>query len=140
MRKIITNNVKETEKFALNFAKKLKAGDIVLLNGDLGTGKTVIAKSICNFFNVDNEVTSPTFTLLKSYNTSGKIDKINHFDLYRLKNVSELDNIGFTDVIYEDNSISLIEWPEIATSVLSKTCITIEINKLDNDKREICIH
>lgn len=140
MRKIITNNVKETEKFALNFAKKLKAGDIVLLNGDLGTGKTVIAKSICNFFNVDNEVTSPTFTLLKSYNTSGKIDKINHFDLYRLKNVSELDNIGFTDVIYEDNSISLIEWPEIAASVLPKTCITIEISKIDNDKREICIH
>lgn len=140
MKKIIVNNVKETEQFAFDFAKKLKPGDILLLKGDLGVGKTIVAKSICKFFNIDTEVTSPTFTILKSYNINGKIKKINHLDLYRLNNENQLDDIGFNDVIYEDSSISLIEWPEIANEYLPKGVITIEIAKLDNNKREICIH
>lgn len=138
MKKIITNNVNETKKTAFDFAKKLKNGDIILLKGDLGVGKTVFAKSICDFFGVENEVTSPTFTILKSYNT--KKIKINHFDLYRINTTNQLSEIGFEDVIYEKNSICLVEWPEIAIQILPKNIITVEIKKIDNSKREICIH
>ena len=129
---IVTKNVDETIEFAKNLAKKSKINDVFCLEGDLGVGKTVIAKGICKFFNVDIEVTSPTFTLFKSYDVlNNKIKSILHFDLYRIKNIDELINIGFEDYIYTDDSILIIEWPEYAYKILN-SYKKIIIKKLDN--------
>ena len=126
----ISHNTKETEEFAKNFASNAKPNDIYCLVGELGSGKTIIAKGIGKFFNVNDNVTSPTFTVLKSYDVNNKkIKKINHFDLYRIKNINELYNIGFEDILYEDNAISIIEWPEIAKDLIPKTAKIIHIDK-----------
>lgn len=139
-KKILINNINDTIRFAENLAKNAKPLDIFCLKGDLGVGKTVIAKSIGKFFNVDTDIISPTFNIIKTYKTNNKkIKKINHFDLYRIKSEDDLINIGFEEYIYDDNAINIIEWPEIAEGIIPKNAKWIEIKKLDNDefKREI---
>lgn len=133
----VSKSINDTEKIAKNIAKNAKAKDIYCLIGDLGTGKTVIAKAIGSFFNVDDSISSPTFTILKSYDLKNKIIKrIHHFDLYRIKNIQELNNIGFEDYLYDENAIILIEWPDIAKDLLPKHYKTITIKKSLNDNSE----
>ena len=104
----------KTEELANKLSKKLKPGDIVFLNGEMGVGKTTFVKYLINGFQKEyklnqTEVTSPTFNLLNEYQVN-KI-KINHYDLFRLKSVEELKNLDlFVD---RSNSITLIEWPQI---------------------------
>lgn len=133
----VSKSILDTEKIAKNIAKNAKAKDIYCLKGDLGVGKTVIAKAIGNFFNVNDNISSPTFTILKSYDLNNKkIRKLHHFDLYRIKNIQELENIGFSDYLYDENSIVLIEWPEIAYDLLPNHHKTITIKKVMNDNSE----
>ena len=134
---IISKSILDTEEFAKNLAKNANANDIFCLIGDLGVGKTVIAKAICNYLNVNENITSPTFTILKSYKSNNKtISKIHHFDLYRIKSINELYNIGFEEYLYDKNSIVLIEWPEIAKEILPKKFKTITIAKYLNDNNQ----
>ena len=136
MEKFISNSMQETLNFAKQFASKLKSGDVVLLKGDLGAGKTVFAKGIVDFFSKGKYVAvSPTFVLVNSYEIT---PQINHFDLYRLKNIDELYNIGFEELLYS-NSISLIEWPERAREIMPLSSISVIINKIDDEKREIVV-
>lgn len=139
----ISYNLEDTIEFAYNLAKTSKSGDIFCLEGDLGVGKTVIAKGMGKFFNVKENITSPTFTILKTYNLNNKsIKRLHHFDLYRIKNIEELLNIGFEEYINDKNSIVIIEWPEIAYELLPKNIKIIKIAKVSsdsNDVREISI-
>ncbi len=129
----ISHNLSETIKFAEDLAKNAKPNDIFCLEGELGVGKTVIAKGIGKFFNVETSITSPTFNILKTYDTNNKIiKKIHHFDLYRIKSIDELYNIGFEDYLYNDDAIVLIEWPDIAKELLPDYSKTIKISKDDN--------
>ena len=130
----ISHNINETEEFAISLAKKSNPKDIFCLEGDLGVGKTVIAKSFGKFFNLDENITSPTFNILKTYNIkNNKINRIHHFDLYRIKNIDELYNIGFEDYINDDNAIILIEWPEVCKNLLPKKYKKIKIEKMFKD-------
>lgn len=130
----ISRSLEDTMEFAYNLAKGSKSGDIFCLEGDLGVGKTVIAKGMGKFFNVMDNITSPTFTILKTYNTDHKtIKRIHHFDLYRIKSIDELMNIGFEEYINDNNSISIIEWPELAYELLPKESIIVNISKDYND-------
>ncbi len=101
-----------TEEDTLNagfeFAKTLKPGDIVTLDGDLGAGKTVFTKGICKFFNVTDYVVSPTYTIVNEY--KGDMD-IYHFDIYRIEEEEELYNIGFYEYL-DNEGIKIIEWAE----------------------------
>ena len=135
---LVTNSLSETILFANNYAKKLNPGDVICLEGDLGTGKTTIAKAICKYFGVNSEVISPTFNILKEYNVDKfSIKRIFHFDLYRIKDLNDLYNIGFEDYLYDDNAITLIEWPNIASELITKSCKHIHISYLNNNRREI---
>lgn len=134
----ISKSVDDTIKFAYQIAKILKKRDILCLDGELGTGKTVIAKEICKFFLVNDDVISPTFNILKIYKTKNKdIKLIYHFDLYRIKSISELYNIGFEEYVYSDNAITIIEWPEIAMDFFLNGYkkINIDFVKQSIDKR-----
>ena len=135
MKKIINvNSITETEKFACELGEKLVKDDILLLNGDLGTGKTVISKAICKFFKVSDTVISPTFNILKIYNTNDKnIKKILHFDLYRIKDKNELINLGFYDYLAYDDSLVLIEWPTFAYELIDRPYYDIRILRDTND-------
>ena len=133
----ISKSEKDTLSIARKIAKNLKDGDIFLLNGDLGAGKTVFVKGIVEALGGDkNLVTSPTFTIINRYNVGDNF--INHFDLYRLKNIEELYNLGVEEYIYS-NDISFIEWPERADLFFGKNCKKIYIEKIDDTTRKINI-
>ena len=109
---------------------------VVLLRGELGSGKTTIVSSILKELGVTENITSPTFSIVNQYKISGK--KINHFDLYRVKSEFELDIIGF-DEYFDDFSISFIEWPEIAINRIYENYLDIYIKFIDDTTREITL-
>lgn len=131
----ISNSSLETSKIAEEIKKYLKVGDIVLLKGDLGAGKTHFVKGIVKSFNGSEEmVTSPTFTIVNEYNLASQ--KIYHFDLYRINDESELYNIGIEEYLYSD-AICFVEWPERASGLFSNSCKTVEILKIGDNQRKI---
>lgn len=98
---------------------------LLLFKGELGSGKTTLIKNICNFLNVNEEVTSPTFSLVNQYqNQAG--EKIYHFDLYRLESLEEAIDIGFEEYL-DSGNWCLIEWPEIAEELIDGDRLIIEI-------------
>ena len=116
----ILNNIEETRQWARDFAKTLHAPQTVALHGDLGMGKSEIARTIIKTLRgEDTVVPSPTFTLVQNY------DGISHFDLYRINDVSELEEIGLPYAI--ENDITLIEWPDIAKDKLPENTIHVYI-------------
>lgn len=122
MKEYILNNLDETHAWAREFAKTLHTPVVVALHGDLGMGKSEIARTIIKTLRgEDTVVPSPTFTLVQNY------DGISHFDLYRINDVSELAEIGLQYAI--DNDITLIEWPDIASDILPKNTIHIYITQ-----------
>lgn len=127
----ISLNEDDTKKLGKEFAKYIKKGTIITLNGELGSGKTVFLMGIASYFNIENDVCSPTFTLVNEYNTL-KDFPIFHFDVYRLKDSDEfLEGVG-TDYFY--NGACLIEWgDEIICDILPTNTIHIDIQK-DTEK------
>lgn len=129
-----SNNEDETIELGKKFAQFLNIKDIVVLEGELGAGKTEFIKGVCEFFSVEDIVTSPTFSIINQYTGLFKHKEfvIYHIDLYRIKNEMELVEIGFDECINDDNSIKFVEWPQIAAKVLLKPNYTI---KIEADKK-----
>lgn len=123
-------NETETKNFAYKFASLLKENDIVVLNGELGSGKTVFMSGIASYFNIENQVSSPTFTIVNEYSLNNT-KKIFHFDVYRLEDSNEFINKVGTE--YFDDGISIIEWGDIIKDILPKRTIFIDILK---DKKD----
>ena len=128
MLKFISNNEDETKAIGFKLASKLNKGDVVILSGDLGSGKTKFTEGFLSFFNLQDEISSPTFTIVNEYSKNDV--NIYHFDVYRLEDLDEFYAIGGTE--YFDNGICLIEWGELIEPILSKY-IKINILKDDND-------
>ena len=137
MNTFISKSEQDTINFAKNFAKDLKTGDIVVLTGDLGSGKTKFTQGILEYFGLGNEISSPTFTIVNEHHA--KDINIYHFDVYRLEDVDEFYAIGGED--YFENGISIIEWGEIIEDILPKGYIKITFSKDENntDYRELKI-
>ena len=142
----MTNHTITSEKEMIDFGKKfgnkLKPGDIVLLHGYLGAGKTTLAKGIAEYFGVDaNDVVSPTFTLMQVYDINDQRSTINelvHVDTYRLEDEEQLVDIGVEDYLGASDAICLIEWPEKLGSILKdKKTIDISIEHISDNKRKI---
>jgi tRNA threonylcarbamoyladenosine biosynthesis protein TsaE len=125
----------ETKAIADNFAAELKGGEIIVLNGELGAGKTFFIKCVLRSLEIANG-SSPTFSLINEY--SGKF-KIYHFDFYRINNVNELYDIGFTDYLNDDKAIIFIEWGNLFPDILPEKRIEIEIEVFEDFSREIAI-
>ena len=126
MNKYISKNEQDTIDFAKNFAKNLKLGDIVVLSGELGSGKTKFVQGILEYFNLANEISSPTFTIVNEY-TSDKVN-IYHFDVYRLEDSDEFFAIGGEE--YFSKGICLIEWGELIEDILPKPYTKICFKKI----------
>ncbi len=128
-------NLPQLQKIAQNIAKTLKAQDVVALSGDLGAGKTTFAQHIINTFVTDN-VTSPTFNLVNLYDTNNFV--IWHFDLYRLKDINEVYNLGIEDAF--NNGVSIIEWPQIIKNILPQHTIHVHLeHNNEHDHRTVNI-
>ncbi len=120
-------------------ATEAKKGDVFCLSGDLGVGKTVFAKGFAHGLLIEDEITSPTFTIVNEY--EGRL-KLYHFDMYRIEDEDELLNIGFDDYVFGDG-VCLIEWPERIPSYLPENVINIVIEKdltKGEDYRKISIN
>lgn len=135
MLKCTVNNLKQTQKLAKKFAKTLVGGEVVLLNGDLGAGKTTFTKFVAKALGVKDEVTSPTFTIMKQY--QGKKLKLLHFDMYRIESADESIGFGFDDYIKNRDygAVIFIEWSERVTQLIEGESIVVDIKRVDENKR-----
>ncbi|MDJ1305169.1 MAG: tRNA (adenosine(37)-N6)-threonylcarbamoyltransferase complex ATPase subunit type 1 TsaE [Candidatus Midichloria sp.] len=133
---MIKCTLSEMQDIAITLAKKVKRGTVVCLFGNLGAGKTTFSKALIKELTGNEEATSPTFNIIQTY--EGKNNHVSHFDLYRIKNLEELNYIGLNEAL--DSSISIIEWPEIAANMLPGDAIKVYINFTDApDQRTINI-
>lgn len=120
----------DTFKIAEELGKKAKAGDVFCLNGDLGTGKTLFSQGFAKGLGIEESVNSPTFTIVQEYD-DGRLP-FYHFDVYRIEDSEEMEEVGFTDMIYGDG-VCLIEWAELISDILPEHYTKVEIKK-DLDK------
>lgn len=134
---IITNSEQETKDIARDLASKIDKNTVIVLSGELGAGKTKFTEGFLSYFGLENEISSPTFTIVNEYKNEKAT--IYHFDVYRLADVDEFYAIGGEE--YFAKGICIVEWGEIIEEVLPKDCIRIEIKKdeEDIDKRKIII-
>lgn len=130
MQEIICENENQTKIFATNLAKTLKKGDVLVLSGELGAGKTKFVEGILNHFGMQDEISSPTFTIVNEYRN----DNINifHFDLYRLSDIYEFENIGGEE--YFEKGICIFEWGELIEDILPDDYIKISFDKDENNE------
>jgi tRNA threonylcarbamoyladenosine biosynthesis protein TsaE len=136
-KEFISNSPEETFQIAKDFSDELKPGDVVALNGNLGTGKTIFVKGICAGLNAEQNPLSPTFSIINEYN--GKY-KIYHFDFYRIKDIEELYDIGYEDY-FNDESICLIEWANMFPEILPQERIEVLIDFGENEtQRKITVN
>ena len=126
----ISHNSDETMDFASNLASKSKIGDVIVLTGELGAGKTKFTEGFLRYFGLDKEISSPTFNIVNEYKNSDIT--IYHFDVYRLEDVSEFYAIGGDE--YFSSGICLIEWGELIENALPKNCIRICFEKASSDE------
>lgn len=133
----ISKNEQDTINFAKDFASKLNKGDIIVLSGELGSGKTKFVQGVLEYFGLADEISSPTFTIVNEYIKNDV--NIYHFDVYRLADIDEFYAMGGDE--YFQNGICLIEWGEIIESILPENYIKITFKKnTDNiDYRELLI-
>lgn len=136
IKEFISKSKEETMQIAKDFARTLNTGDIVLLDGDLGAGKTVFVKGVTEFFSQGKTIAiSPTFMIVNVYESN---PEIYHFDLYRIDSIDELDAIGAEEYLF-GNGISFVEWPERAAGYFPSSSIKIEIKKINENERLIRI-
>ena len=125
----VAKNEQDTIDFAEKFAKKLKVGDIIVLSGELGSGKTKFVQGVLKHFGLEDEISSPTFTIVNEYN-AGEIN-IYHFDVYRLEDSDEFYAMCGDELF--STGICLIEWGEMIEDILPKPYTKITFSKNDDD-------
>ena len=133
MEELITHSANETQAQGKAFVENLKTGTVVALCGDLGVGKTVWVKGMAEGLGITEPILSPTFTLLRQYRG------LNHFDVYRIDDPQELEQIGFEEFLGDEN-ITVIEWAELIEDLLPEDTVWVHIERgSDDDSRLITI-
>ena len=133
----LSSSVEQTIALAKEFAQRLQPNDVVIIQGGLGVGKTHFTKGLAAYFDIKQEqVQSPTYAVVHEY--VGQIT-LYHFDLYRLKSPSELQEIGFEEYLYNEG-ICIIEWPELALPYVSGDWWSVDIERSNNEPEIRAIH
>lgn len=133
MIKINSNSIEETELIGTKLSENLNGNEIIAMYGDLGAGKTAFTRGIVKGLGIEEEVSSPTYSLVNEYR--GDYANVFHFDMYRISSWEDLESIGFFD--YIDNGILVIEWSENIEGALPQDTIKITINKSVSDNERI---
>lgn len=131
-----SSSEEETFRLGMTFAERLNPGDLVAFYGDLGAGKTEFIKGICEGMSVDEIVTSPTYTIVNQYvgeNRRYRNLAIYHVDLYRIANAEELLEVGLSDLIADLDAVKLIEWAEIADTILPAVRWDVSLATLEDE-------
>jgi tRNA threonylcarbamoyladenosine biosynthesis protein TsaE len=153
METFITNNLEETQELARSFiqrlsgrAEKKKKAIIIALEGDLGSGKTTFAQGLAKGLGIKENITSPTFVLMKRYGTGVADESLRqgansrslfHIDCYRIEKAWQLQELGFEEIMNNPENIVAIEWPERISEILPQDAIKIKFEFVDENKRKI---
>ena len=135
---IYSYSEKETEALASEIARTLKAGDTVLLKGNLGAGKTVFSRGFARGLGCDDTLSSPTYTIVQEYQLPGGY-RLYHMDLYRIADAGSALGFGIDEFIDDPKAYKLIEWPERIASLLPDNCVIVEITHKGDEERELKI-
>lgn len=131
MKKYISSSIEETKSFGKLLANYLNKGDVVILNGDLGAGKTALVNGVASFWGKENDVSSPTFTIVNEIVLNNDLSLF-HFDVYRLEDEDEFYAIGGEE--YFDKGITFMEWGNTIKNALPNDYLEIQIDKDNNDE------
>ena len=131
MHSFLSKSREQTEEFAAQYAKTLRAGDVVLLDGDMGAGKTVFAKGVARGLGIEEEVTSPTYAYMNDYD-----GRLFHYDCYRIETPEQAERLGLADY-FDMGGICLVEWAQNIAPLLPENVKRVQIKKIDENKREI---
>lgn len=152
MKEIITNSFSETQKEAKNFIRQILINSqkreralIIALEGDLGSGKTTFAQGLAKGLGVKEQITSPTFVLIKRHplkfqDSRFKFQEFYHIDCYRIEKFWQLQELGFEEIINNPQNIVAIEWPEKISEILPRGAIKIKFEFINEDKRKIILN
>ena len=121
----------DTMAFAVEYAKSLRGGDVVLLDGDMGAGKTVFTKGVARGLGIEEEVTSPTYAYMNDYD-----GRLFHYDCYRIESVEQAERLGLADY-FDMGGICIVEWAQNIAPLLPRSVKTVTIRKLNENEREI---
>lgn len=142
MTEFISKSREETQKIATDFAKKLKGGEVLCFYGNLGSGKTTFIQSLAKALGVAENVTSPTYVLLKQYrimNYESRIKNFYHLDVYRLTEPDQALDLGIEEIWSDPSNIIAIEWADKIADILPKKKIDLCFTSLSENKRKITI-
>ena len=135
MQQLHTASSEETIRLGKKIGYKLAPGDIITLHGSLGCGKTTIVKGIADSLEIDDEITSPSYTLISEY--EGRLS-LYHMDLYRIESIEEFELLGAEELLY-GTGVSIIEWAEKIEQLLPDSCISISFDIDADAERDIQI-
>lgn len=131
----VVSSENETTEVALKFSEGLFGDEIILLNGELGSGKTFFVKAVCSNYGIIN-ISSPSFAIVNEYHN---LKKVIHFDFYRIKKIEELYDLGIEDYLNSADSIIFIEWANLFPEILPKRNYQVDFKILSSSTREITI-
>lgn len=137
MKQYISSSVEQTKQIAYDLAQTFVGGETLLLEGDLGAGKTHFAKGLAEGLGIADTVTSPTFTLHNVYE-GGRLT-FNHFDFYRVDDPEEVEMLGLCEYFSTPDGVAAIEWSANVKNLLPTKCITVNIAKLSDTERQITV-
>ena len=124
----------ELNEPAREFIRALGDNTVFAFYGKMGAGKTTFIKALCRELGVEDEVNSPTFAIVNEYRSATTAELIYHFDFYRIKKIEEVYDMGYEDYFYS-GALCLIEWPELAESVLPSDTVRVDIVEQDDGSR-----
>lgn len=138
MELVLEYTIDDLTKTAVSVLEKTKKNKIFLFSGEMGSGKTTLIKAICQQLGIEDIVSSPTYSIVNIYQST-LFGEVYHFDLFRLKNEQEAEEIGIADYL-DSGNICIIEWPEIAPNILqSRNSIAINLSYLENHNRQLTL-
>lgn len=135
----VSQSADDTRRLGEELAKKLQAGDVIALYGDLGSGKTTFAQGLAVGLGVKQRIISPTFIIVRHYPLYPKPYTLYHIDLYRIESAVDVEGLGLEEIINDSGNIVAIEWAEKMKNLLPKDRIDIFFEYIDEGKRRITI-
>lgn len=133
---ITVKSIGDIDDAAREFARGMGDNTVFAFYGAMGAGKTTFIKALCRILGVEDEVNSPTFAIVNEYRSATTAELIYHFDFYRIKKIEEVYDMGYEDYFYS-GALCLIEWPELAESVLPEDTVRVRIEVKDDGSREL---
>ena len=136
-KEVVTKSAQETQQIGKKLAGTTKGGEVLLLFGDLGAGKTTFMQGFAEGLGIFQRIISPTFIIMRSYDVGGKVQKLYHIDLYRTESGSDLEGLGMKEILQDKHAVVAIEWPEKLGSLLPEKRIEVNLTVISEDERKI---